>query len=116
MINIHCWEEEEPEDMQLEYVVDVLLTKYRGLTRDQDVRKHSREISEALKAAVAEKVAHHTLGAAELEDGNEKDAVQARAAGVTNMPRHDADKFGSFSTANSVNTSQRIEMVLPASE
>ena len=68
MINIHCWEEEEPEDMHLECVVDILLTHYQGLTRDDDVRTKSREVSRQLKAAVAANVAQHCLGEGELGD------------------------------------------------
>lgn len=68
MINIHCWEEEEPEDMHLQSVVDILLSNYQGLTRDDDVRTKSQEVSKALKAAVAANVALHRHGEGELED------------------------------------------------
>ena len=71
MINIHCWEEEEPEDMHLECVVDILLTNYQGLTKDDDVRTKSQNVSDALKAAVAANVALHRHGEKELEDEDE---------------------------------------------
>ncbi|KAL0018993.1 hypothetical protein WJX79_001369 [Trebouxia sp. C0005] len=50
MILIHCWEDEEPEDMHLKYVVDILLATYTDLSEDVDVRDQSEEVSEALKA------------------------------------------------------------------
>ena len=86
MINIHCWEEEEPEDMHLECVVDVLLSNYKGLTRDDDVRTKSREVSKALKAAVAANVAQHCHGG-ELEDDNDliKDSVSVHVADSADM-------------------------------
>ncbi|KAL3138341.1 hypothetical protein ABBQ32_006145 [Trebouxia sp. C0010 RCD-2024] len=71
MINIHCWEEEEPEDMHLELVVDILLTNYQGLARDDDVRTKSQNVSDALKAAVAANVALHSHGEGELEEADE---------------------------------------------
>lgn len=77
MINIHCWEEEEPEDMHLQCVVDILLTNYQGLTEDDDVRTKSREVSDALKAVVAANVALHSHGEKELEDDNDVHADSA---------------------------------------
>ena len=71
MINIHCWEEEEPEDMHLECVVDILLSNYQGLIKDDDVRTKSQKVSKALKAAVAASVALHRHGEGELEDDND---------------------------------------------
>lgn len=62
MILIHCWEEEEPEDMHLEYVVDILLATYTDLSEDVDVRDQSEQVSEALKVAVATHVAQHIFG------------------------------------------------------
>lgn len=62
MIVIHCWEEEEPEDMHLKCVVDIMLTVYKDLSRNVDVRAQSHQLSEALKAAVAANVAQHAFG------------------------------------------------------
>ncbi len=62
MILIHCWEEEEPEDMHLKYVVDILLAAYTNLPEDVDVRDQSEKVSEALKVTVATHVAQHIFG------------------------------------------------------
>ncbi len=62
MILIHCWEEEEPEDMHLKCVVDILLAMYQDLSEDVDVREQSSEVSEALKVTVAAKIAEHVFG------------------------------------------------------
>ncbi|DBA99939.1 TPA: hypothetical protein ACH3X1_013819 [Trebouxia sp. C0004] len=62
MILIHCWEEEEPEDMHLKYVVDILLAAYTDLSEDVDVRNQSEKVSEALKVTVATHVAQHIFG------------------------------------------------------
>lgn len=62
MIVIHCWEEEEPEDMHLKCVVDIMLIVYKDLSRNVDVRAQSHQLSEALKAAVAANVAQHAFG------------------------------------------------------
>ncbi|KAA6429781.1 MAG: P-loop containing nucleoside triphosphate hydrolase [Trebouxia sp. A1-2] len=62
MISIHCWEDEEPEDMHLKYVVDILLATYTDLSEDVDVRDQSEEVSEALKVTVATHVAQHIFG------------------------------------------------------
>ena len=59
MILVHCWEEEEPEDMHLKDVVDILLSTYSGLSNEEDVRLNSQEVSAALRATVAAKVARH---------------------------------------------------------
>ena len=73
MINIHCWEEEEPEDMHLQSVVDILLTNYNGLTKDEDVRTKSQEVSRALRETVAANVAQHALGQEESDMQSEQD-------------------------------------------
>lgn len=62
MILIHCWEEEEPEDMHLKYVVDILLATYTDLSQDVDVRYQSEKVSEVLKVTVATHVAQHIFG------------------------------------------------------
>lgn len=87
MINIHCWEEEEPEDMHLQSVVDILLSNYQGLTKDDDVRTRSQEVSKALKAAVAANVALHRHGEGELEDEDDlvEDCISVHAADSADM-------------------------------
>ena len=87
MINIHCWEEEEPQDMHLECVVDILLSNYQGLSRDADVRTKSQGVSKALKAAVAANVALHCHGELELEDKNNsfEDLVPVHVADSADM-------------------------------
>ena len=62
MILIHCWEEEEPEDMHLKYVVDILLATYTEFLEDMDVRDYSKEVSDALKVTVAAQVAQRVFG------------------------------------------------------
>lgn len=59
MILVHCWEEEEPGDMHLQHVVNILLQQYSQLPRDADVRIKSQEVSAALRATVAANVAQH---------------------------------------------------------
>ena len=62
MILIHCWEEEEPEDMHLKYVVDILLATYTDLSQGVDVRYQSEKVSEVVKVTVATHVAQHIFG------------------------------------------------------
>ena len=62
MILIHCWEEEEPEDMHLRCVVDILLDVYQAAAHDVDVREHSNKVSHALKVAVRASIAKHAFG------------------------------------------------------
>ena len=62
MILIHCWEEEEPEDMHLKCVVDILLATYTDFDEATDVRDHSKEVSDALKVTVAAHMAQRVYG------------------------------------------------------
>ena len=62
MILVHCWEEEEPEDMHLKDVVDILLRTYSGLSDQEDVRLKSQEVSAALRAIVAASLTQHAGG------------------------------------------------------
>lgn len=101
MINIHCWEEEEPEDMHLECVVDILLSNYQGLTRDGDVRTNSWEVSTALKEAVAANVALHRHGEAELKDNKDlnEGSVPMHAADSADMSDQADDTLDAPSSA-----------------
>ena len=73
--------------MHLECVVDILLSNYKGLTRDDDVRTKSLEVSKALKAAVAANVALHCHGEGELEQDNDliQDSVSMHVADSADM-------------------------------
>ena len=75
MILVHCWLEEEPEDMHLKYVVDILLATYKDQPKDADVRLNSQEVSAALRATVAANVAQHASGQLAVEDIDAQDAV-----------------------------------------
>lgn len=109
MINIHCWEEEEPEDMHLECVVDILLSYYQGLTRDGDVRTKSQEVSKALQAAVAANVALHHHGEGELEDDNGlmKDSVSMDVADSADM----SDQVGEMPAAEALSSPSYSRML-----
>ena len=97
MINIHCWEEEEPEDMHLECVVDILLSNFQGLTRDDDVRTKSWEVSTALKEAVAV----HRHGEGELKDNKDlnEDSVPMHVADAADMSDQADDTLDAPSSA-----------------
>lgn len=76
MIIIQCWDEEEPEDMHLGLVADIMLQNYQDLDEASDVRLHAKQVSEALAAAVAENVARHSVDRALTEE------VQQESDGV----------------------------------
>lgn len=100
MINIHCWEEEEPEDMHLECVVDILLSNYSGLTKDEDVRTRSQDVSTALKETVASNVAQHALGKkASHTNGEQNDLLTKFDLPMESQQAdHRSDKSGPHNT------------------
>ena len=61
MIMIQCWNEEEPEDMHLGLVADIMLANYQDVDQSTDVRLNSKQVSDALADAVARNVASHVV-------------------------------------------------------
>ena len=58
MIVVQCWDEEEPEDMHLGMVADLMLDNYQHLNESTDVRLKSKIVSDALAAAVADSMVY----------------------------------------------------------
>lgn len=63
MIVIQCWDEEEPEDMHLGLVTEIMLASYQDLDENTDVRLKSNQVSDVLRDAVARNVASHSTDA-----------------------------------------------------
>ncbi|KAL0046319.1 hypothetical protein WJX82_009128 [Trebouxia sp. C0006] len=57
MILVHCWKDEEPEDMHLKLVVDTLLHTFQTIEISTDVRSKSSVVSEALRVRTSANVA-----------------------------------------------------------
>ena len=89
MILVHCWLEEEPEDMHLKYVVDILLATYKDQPKDADVRLSSQEVSAALRATVAANVAQHASGGQSVQTAAED--MDAQDAVIQLEGAHDGD-------------------------
>ena len=72
---IQCWDEEEPEDMHLGVVTEIMLANYQDLDESTDVRLKSKQVSDELTGAVARNVASHSNDAV-TPNGSVQDPIR----------------------------------------